>query len=89
MQKSPRPGSRSKVPTFSKNTFHFSTTKKLGVLLLPLFLLANLSFAQHLVTGVVKDGNGSPLPGANVSVRGTSSSITTDSAGNFSIKVDI
>ncbi|HEY0057299.1 MAG TPA: TonB-dependent receptor [Pedobacter sp.] len=57
--------------------------------LIPLMLLASLSFAQHVVNGVIKDGQGVPLPGANVVVRGTTISTTTDTLGRFQLTVDI
>ncbi|WP_207515236.1 SusC/RagA family TonB-linked outer membrane protein [Longitalea luteola] len=38
------------------------------------------------VSGKVTDGEGRPLPGANVKVRGTSIGVTTDNNGNFVLK---
>ncbi len=67
----------------------FRQTKKTLFFLSALMVLASVSFAQHLVTGVVKDGQGVPLPGANVVVRGTTISTTTDSIGNFQLTVNI
>ncbi|WP_207426644.1 TonB-dependent receptor domain-containing protein [Pedobacter sp. SYSU D00535] len=45
------------------------------------------AIAQHLVVGNVKDNRG-PLAGANVQVRGTTISTTTDTAGNFKLTVN-
>jgi len=42
---------------------------------------------QFTVTGIVKDDNGLPLPGANILEKGTSNGVTTDLDGNFSINV--
>ncbi|MBP2833306.1 TonB-dependent receptor [Aquimarina sp. U1-2] len=42
---------------------------------------------QKEVTGNVKDSNGSPLPGANVLVKGTTIGAQTDFEGNFTINV--
>jgi hypothetical protein len=39
------------------------------------------------VTGIVKDENGDPLPGANVIVKGTSIGTTTDFDGKFSVMI--
>lgn len=40
---------------------------------------------QSTVTGVVTDENGSPLPGASVVVKGTTTGAVTDFDGNYSI----
>tara|TARA_B100000401_G_scaffold264456_1_gene179968 strand:+ start:33 stop:3248 length:3216 start_codon:yes stop_codon:yes gene_type:complete len=50
-------------------------------------LTAQMSFAQKTVTGVVSDSDGLPLPGATVLVQGTTTGVTTDFDGNFSINV--
>ncbi|RAJ09253.1 TonB-linked SusC/RagA family outer membrane protein [Arenibacter echinorum] len=42
---------------------------------------------QLTVTGNVGDGNGTPLPGANVVVKGTSNGVTADFDGNFTINL--
>jgi TonB-linked SusC/RagA family outer membrane protein len=44
-----------------------------------------IAFAQSSITGTVSDADGSPLPGATVVVQGTSSGVTTDFDGNYSI----
>ena len=50
------------------------------------FLAASMiAFAQSSITGTVSDADGSPLPGATVVVQGTSSGVTTDFDGNYSI----
>jgi TonB-linked SusC/RagA family outer membrane protein len=46
-----------------------------------------MSFAQKTVTGLVSDPDGLPLPGATVLVQGTTTGVTTDFDGNFSINV--
>tara|TARA_R110002051_G_scaffold69304_1_gene124601 strand:+ start:21512 stop:24622 length:3111 start_codon:yes stop_codon:yes gene_type:complete len=44
--------------------------------------------AQTTITGTVTDSNdGSPLPGANVIVKGTTNGVSTDFDGNYSINV--
>jgi len=50
-------------------------------------LTTQLSFAQKTVTGVVSDPDGLPLPGATVLVQNTTTGVTTDFDGNFSINV--
>ena len=58
--------------------------KYLLVLLVVLF--TQISFAQEQpVSGVVSDQSGVPIPGVNVSVKGTSNSTQTDLDGKFKI----
>jgi TonB-linked SusC/RagA family outer membrane protein len=58
--------------------------KYLIVLLVVLF--TQISFAQEQpVSGVVSDQSGVPIPGVNVSVKGTSNSTQTDLDGKFKI----
>ncbi len=60
---------------------------KLSMLLSSLFLFAIMSVsAQKTITGSVSDSNG-PLPGATITVEGTSTGTTSDFDGNFSISV--
>ena len=49
-------------------------------------LLVQISFAQErVVTGVVTDNSGLPIPGVNVLVKGTKSGTQTDIDGKFSV----
>ena len=50
-----------------------------------LFLFGVVAFAQQAVTGTVTDDSGAPIPGATVSIEGTSNAVTTDFDGNYSI----
>ena len=43
--------------------------------------------AQKTVTGKVTDGNGAPIPGVTVLLRGSNKGAVTDSDGNYSIQV--
>jgi len=61
--------------------------KSLFRLLVVFLLTAQMSFAQKTVTGVVSDSDGLPLPGATILVQGTTTGVTTDFDGNFSINV--
>ncbi len=55
-------------------------------LLIITFLLYAFSFAQqNMVTGLVQDESGVPIPGANVIVKGTTTGAQTDFDGKFSI----
>ncbi len=57
--------------------------------LMILFLTTSFIYAQTTITGTVKDADmGTPLPGANVMVKGTSAGTTTDFDGNFSLEVN-
>ncbi|SFW20082.1 TonB-linked outer membrane protein, SusC/RagA family [Sinomicrobium oceani] len=42
---------------------------------------------QHMIRGKVTDASGQPLPGATVTVKGTSDGVSTDFDGKFSIEV--
>lgn len=51
-----------------------------------MMLFTTVAFAQATITGKVVDGEtSSPLPGANVLVRGTTNGATTDFDGNFTL----
>lgn len=55
-------------------------------LVLALFIVG-LSFAQQgTVSGTVSDADGAPLPGATVVIKGTTTGVTTDFDGNFTIQ---
>ena len=57
-------------------------------LLVCLLLLSGVLFAQkQLLTGIVKDSSGTPLPSVSVSVKGTGSGTTTNNTGAFSLQV--
>ncbi|MVT12099.1 TonB-dependent receptor [Chitinophaga tropicalis] len=58
-------------------------------LLPPLFftiLLTNAVLAQKLITGVVRGEKGSPVPGATVSLKGSTNHAVADNKGEFSIR---
>jgi len=62
-------------------------TKLNGFLTLFIALLVQISFAQdRVVTGVVTDNSGLPIPGVNVLVKGTNLGTQTDMDGKYSIK---
>ena len=46
-----------------------------------------LSYAQHMVSGVVKDVTGEPIIGANVVEKGTTNGSITDIDGKFSFSI--
>lgn len=54
-----------------------------------LILIMPTSFAkQIIVTGIVTDENGEPLPGVSILIKGTTRGTITNLEGNFSIEVD-
>ena len=58
-----------------------------GFLVLIAVLITQLSFAQErVVSGVVSDNTGLPLPGVSVLVKGTKSGTQTDFDGKYAIK---
>ncbi|PIE48206.1 MAG: TonB-dependent receptor [Flavobacteriales bacterium] len=57
-----------------------------NVLVLALFLVGATLMAQSTLTGVVVDENDIPLPGADVTVKGTTRGTVTDFDGNFTLE---
>lgn len=61
-------------------------TKFSTILTLLLAFVVQMTFAQQkTVTGTVTDGDGLPLPGVNIILKGTSTGVQTDFDGNYSI----
>lgn len=50
--------------------------------------LTHYAMGQNIIKGTILDDNGLPLPGANISVKGTTVGTTTDFDGEFSISTD-
>lgn len=59
--------------------------KKHLLIILSLLLTANFVFAQSTITGVIKSSNGTTIPHATVTIRGTKISAIADVDGKFSI----
>jgi hypothetical protein len=60
--------------------------KKLQLLVLLLIGLLAHGFAQNrIIKGKVTDDHGKPLAGASVNIKNSSTSVLTDSAGNFEL----
>lgn len=57
-----------------------------AIMILCLVATLAASAQTHVVTGTVKDASGSPIPGANVMMKGTTNGTTTDGDGHFSIE---
>ncbi|MDO6738946.1 SusC/RagA family TonB-linked outer membrane protein [Wenyingzhuangia sp. 2_MG-2023] len=58
--------------------------KTIRILLLLIVTTVQFSFAQEKIMGVVTDDSG-PIPGATITIKGTSKSTITDFDGNYSI----
>ena len=58
-----------------------------GVILLICIVFPAFIFAQGTVSGSISDEAGTPLPGVNVVIQGTTRGTTSDFDGNFSIEI--
>jgi TonB-dependent SusC/RagA subfamily outer membrane receptor len=61
--------------------------KKSLLMAFAMFGLLFSAIAQSTVTGTVKDDTGESLPGATVTIKGTTTGTTTDLDGKYSLKV--
>ncbi len=57
------------------------------VLMCLFVIFSNSLMAQNSITGTVTDDTGSPLPGASVVVKGTTTGVITDFNGKFTLSV--
>ncbi|MCW3462985.1 TonB-dependent receptor [Chitinophaga nivalis] len=60
--------------------------KKVLPLLFLSILLVNAAIAQKVISGVVKGEKGSPVPGATISLKGSTNNAIADNKGHFSIQ---
>jgi len=67
----------------------FSTQSKSALLFLFFLLFSIITLAQtgRRVTGVIKDDKGAPLADVTVTVKGSTTGVTTDNTGAFNINV--
>lgn len=63
------------------------TPRGFGVLLICLLLSAALFAQQRTITGTVNDENNAPLPNVNITLKGTTQTVTAGANGQFSITV--
>ena len=62
--------------------------RKILLMCIAALFWTGIAFAQdRTITGKVIDETGSPLPGVNVSVKGTTRGVATDVSGNFSLNI--
>ena len=62
--------------------------KKITKILLGVLFIAASSMYGQTLTGTVVDGSNQPLPGADVVLAGTTTGVSTDFNGNFSLDVN-
>ena len=58
---------------------------RLLVFTMPMLILTNFAFPQSIIKGVITGSDGSPLPGATASIKGTGTFAVADVNGEFSI----
>ena len=74
---------------------HYLSSERVGIVrfmifVFFIFVLVTSGFSQQKsVKGVVTDESGSPIPGATISVKGTSTGTITDQAGRFTIGIPL
>jgi len=62
---------------------------RVAFMILPMLLLSFWTYAQTVqVKGVVNDEGGSPMPGVNVVIKGTTNGLITDMDGQYQISAD-
>ncbi|MCR9226861.1 MAG: TonB-dependent receptor [Flavobacteriaceae bacterium] len=65
-------------------------TKTKVLLALLMAFVVHLSSAQEkMISGTVTDGNGLPLPGVNVVIKGTTQGTQTDFDGNYNVQAQV
>lgn len=66
-------------------------TKKTGIFLVFFLILSAIAFSQEtrVVSGILKDTDGTPLPGVNIVVKGTATGTVTDANGHYSIEAPV
>lgn len=67
------------------NKIYRSLIRSATVILLLVTTMTAVAQTQ-VVTGTVTDGGGSPIPGANIIIKGTTNGTSTDGEGQFSIE---
>lgn len=58
---------------------------KIALLPALIVLIGNVAFAQSVVTGIIRDSDGSPVEAATVVIKGTNTYSVTDDKGHFSL----
>lgn len=64
--------------------------KKTLLILIGVLLTSTLwAQSRRLISGVIRDRDGSPLPGVNVIIKGTTNGVATDANGFYSLVVNV
>ncbi len=71
-----------------KNTNLFRWHKQLALFLLIFTITVSGAWAQKSITGYISDSENNPLPGVNVTIKGTLTGTISDLDGNYSIEVN-
>src|SRR5688572_221919 len=66
---------------------YFLSRLRFGLLLSVILLMSHTVLAQKTVRGTVKDNLDIPLPGASVTLKGTTNGTTTNAEGVFTLTV--
>lgn len=74
-----------KISLLEKKMFKESKTRRFALMLL-LFMSFSVASAQEVTIKGVVSGDGSPLPGASVNIKGTKRGMITDFDGNYIIQ---
>lgn len=59
------------------------------LILLAIVLASHAQTQKRIISGRLTDADGSPLPGVNIVIKGTTTGTTTDTDGRYSIKVPV
>lgn len=71
--------------SLSNNSISFELAEDNTILIVQKPIIDEVKKFQKIVSGIVTDNNGQPLPGVNVTVKGTTTGTTTDFDGNYEI----
>lgn len=71
------------------NFIHWNANHKAVPLILFLLLTSNFITAQVKISGTVSDEKGLSIPGANISVVGLKTTVSTDFDGKYTIDVPV
>jgi TonB-linked SusC/RagA family outer membrane protein len=70
-----------------RSVYCFTSLKKISVLLVVFFLLSNGVFSQMTIKGKVTGQDGKAIQGTTVNVKGTKTTVVTNTTGDYSIEV--
>ncbi len=72
-----------------KTNWFFRVLPRAGMLFFGIALSTSVAFGQpRTVSGTVNDGGGNPLPGVNITIKGTTTGTISDADGQFSVQAN-